>query len=99
MKNKKIIVMIFLLILCVIILFPTQIAKIYGNFYMKTHFPKMRLECTNVEWSKYHDDYILSFKDKDNNTYSCTIGPKYFPVILGQGLFSIEETYRDSYSK
>ncbi len=99
MKNKKIIVLIFLLILCVIILFPTQIAKIYGSFYMKTHFPKMNLECTNVEWSKYHNDYILSFKDKDNNTYSCTIGPKYFPVILGQGLFSIEETYRDSYSK
>ena len=99
MKNKKIIAMIFLLILCVIILFPTQIAKNYGNFYMKVYFPKMSLKCTNVEWSKYHDDYIIYFIDKDGEIYSCTIGPKYFPVILGQGLFSIEETYRSNFSK
>lgn len=97
MKNKKIIVMIFLLILFVIILFPEQIAMIYGNFYMKIHFPKMSLQCTNVEWSKYHDDYIITFNDKNSNIYSCTIGPKYFPVLLGQGLFAIEETYRNNY--
>lgn len=99
MRKKYIILTIVIIIFLTCIIIPEQIAKVYGNFYMRIHFPKMSLQCTNVEWSKYHDDYIISFKDKDSNTYSCTIGPKYFPVLLGQGLFNIEETYKNNYSK
>lgn len=97
MKKKYIILTIIIIILLTCIIIPEQLAKIYGTFYMKIHFPKMSLQCTNVEWSKYHDDYIITFNDKDSNIYSCTIGPKYFPVLLGQGLFDIEETYRNNY--
>lgn len=97
MRKKYIILTIIIIILLTCIIIPEQIAKIYGNLYMKIHFPKMSLQCTNVEWSKYHDDYIITFNDKDSNIYSCTIGPKYFPVLLGQGLFDIEETYRNNY--
>jgi len=98
MRKKYIILIIIIIILLTCIIIPEQIAKVYGNVYMKIHFPKMSLQCTNVEWSKYHDAYIISFKNNDNDgTYGCTIGPKYFPILLGQGLFAIEETYRNNY--
>lgn len=99
MSKKYIILVIIIIVFLSFIIIPEQIAKVYGNVYMKIRFPKMSLQCTNVEWSKYHDDYIIYFKDKDSKTYSCTIGPKYFPIFLGQGLNSIEETYRGNYSK
>ena len=99
MRKKYIILAIILIVFLTFIIIPQQIAKVYGNIYMKIHFPKMSLKCTNVEWSQYHDAYILYFKDNDSKTYSCIIGPKYFPVLLGQGLNSIEETYRTNYSK
>ena len=99
MKIKKIIITIIIIVFFTCIIIPEQMAKISGNFYMKIRFPKMILKCTNVEWSQYHDAYILYFKDNDSKTYSCTIGPKYFPVLLGQGLNSIEETYRNNYTK
>ena len=99
MRKKYIILTIIIIIFFTCIIIPEQMAKICGNFYMKVHFPKMSLQCTNVEWSKYHDEYIIYFKDKESKTYSCTIGPKYFPIFLGQGLNSIEETYRNNYSK
>lgn len=58
---------------------------------VKTNFPQMQLKYVNIEWSKYHGDYLIYFKDKDSENYSYVIGPKYFPVIIGQGLFAIEE--------
>lgn len=104
MKKKKIIIIstIVVVVLLIIVLWingiiPKQIAKIYGSLYMKINFPQMHLNYVSIEWSKYHDAYIIHFKDKDSQNYSCTIGPKYFPVIIGQGLFSIEETYRENY--
>lgn len=99
MKKRYIILTFIIIVLVTCIIIPEQIAKVYGNFYMKTHFPKMTLRCTNVEWSKYHDDYIITFNDENSNIYSCTIGPKYFPIFLGQGLLAIEETYRNNYSE
>lgn len=33
----------------------------------------------------------------ENQKYGCVIGPKYFPINLGQGIFAIEETYRENY--
>lgn len=99
MKKKKTFVAIIVIILIIVVslwisgVIPRQIAKIYGNNYMNKHFPEMQLKYVDIEWSKYHDDYIITFKDKDNNTHGCTIGPKYFPINLGQGIFEIEEIY------
>lgn len=103
MKNKNLIVICVLVIFLLIIVLwlegtiPRQIAKIYGSSYMKVHFPEMQLEYVNVEWSKYHGNYIITFKDKENQNYGCVISPKYFPVSLGQGIFAIEETYKEKY--
>lgn len=102
MNKKKIIIFIIIVILIIAVLWiggiiPKQIAKIYATNYMKNNFPQMQLEYISIEWSQYHDDYIITFKDKDNNTYSCTIGSKYFPVNLGQGLFEVEDTYREKF--
>ena len=102
MKKKNIIIYIILFALLITTLWlsgiiPKQIGKIYGINYMKNNFPKMQLEYVNIEFSKYHGDYIITFKDKNNKNYGCVIGPKYFPISLGQGIFAIEETYRENY--
>ena len=64
---------------------------------MKNKFPNMQLEFIGIEWNKYYGDYIITFKDKENEKYSCVIGPKYLPVSIGQGIVAIEETYTQSY--
>lgn len=99
-KKKSFIAVIVIILIIVAVLWvggiiPKQIAKIYGNTYMSNHFPEMKLKYVDIEWSKYHDDYIVTFKDKDNNMHSCTIGPKYFPINIGQGGFAIEEAYKE----
>lgn len=45
------------------------------------------------------NDYLIYFRDKDNKRWGFTIGPRYFPVSLGQGLFGFEEEYNEKYSK
>jgi len=70
---------------------PKQIGKAYGIKYMSEKFPDMQLEYINIEWNKYYGDYTITFKDKESNNYGCVIGPKYFPINLGQGLSDIEE--------
>lgn len=103
MEKKKIIISILVVFILLIMLLwfsgviPKQIAKIYAIDYMKKCFPKMQLEYVNIEWSKYHGDYIITFKDNNNQSYDCVIGPKYFPISIGQGIFDIEETYRENY--
>ena len=103
MKKKKIIIISIIAIIILTILLwcngfiPKQIAKVYSVAYMNFNFPEMKLNYDKIEWSPYHDNYIINFHDKDNQTYSCVIGPKYFPVNLGQGLFAVEETYRNNY--
>ena len=95
-----------ILIICSIILvalwfsgiIPKQIARIYGTNYMKKNFLEMKLEFVNIEWNKYYGDYIITFKDKDNQSYGCVIGPKFLPISIGQGRFAIEETYKEKYS-
>ena len=69
-----------------------------GQFLQK-NFPEMELEYKGIEWSKAFGDYLISFKDKDNQNYSCVIGPKYLPVIMGQGLFEIEDIYSEKYKE
>lgn len=79
-------------------LIPKQIARIAGTNYVKEHFPEMELECVDVEWADVFGDYLISFKDKDGNEYSCVIGPTLFPTSLGQGLFAISDYYNEHYS-
>ena len=57
----------------------------------------MQLERIGVEWADVYGDYLITFKGIDENTYSCVIGPKYFPVSMGQGLFAIESDYTENY--
>ena len=101
--KKKILIITSIVIFLIIVLWgggiiPRQIGKIYGTKYMKDNFPEMQLEYVTMEWNQYYGDYIITFKDKENQTYSCVIGPKYFPSIIGQGIFAIEEIYIENYS-
>lgn len=102
MKKKILIICSIVIIVLIALWFtgviPKQIARIYVTNYMKNNFPEMKLEFVNIEWNKYYGDYIITFKDKENEKYSCVIGPKYLPISIGQGIFSIEEAYKDSYS-
>ncbi len=76
---------------------PKQIAKIAGTSYVNNRFPEMQLECVDVEYADVYGDYLITFKSTNENTYSCVIGPKYFPVSMGQGLFAIESDYAENY--
>ncbi len=78
---------------------PKQIAKISSIIYTKINFPKMELEYINVEWSKYHGAYLVTFKDKNNQNQGFVISPKYFPIIPGQGVFGMQEEYREKYEE
>lgn len=100
---KKNLIIIGILVLVIIVLWfggviPKQIGKIYGIKYMKNNFPEMQFDYVNIEWNKYYGDYIITFKDKENGSYSCVIGPKYFPISIGQGLNVIMENYKEKYS-
>ena len=100
--NKKIIIAIIVTVLIVIVLWfggiiPKQIAKIYGTRYMNDNFPEMQLEYENIEWNKYYGDYIITFKDKENQNYGCVIRPKYMQISIGQGINSIMDTYQEKY--
>ena len=66
---------------------------------MKNVFPEMQLEFVNIEWNKYFGDYTITFKDKEDKSYGCVIGPKYFPINIGQGLNAIQETYLEKYKE
>ena len=46
---------------------------------------------------KYYGNYIITFKDKENQKYGCVIGPKYLPISIGQGINAIMETYQEKY--
>ena len=76
---------------------PKQIAKAFGSHYVDNHFPEMQLECISVDYADVFGDYLITFKGTNENTYSCVIGPKYFPVSIGQGLFAIEDYYAENY--
>lgn len=102
MNKKSIIIVTFAVVLLISVLWlggliPKQIAKVYGTKYMSDNFPKMQLEYENIEWNKYYGDYIITFKDKENQNYGCVIGPKYLPISIGQGINLIMDTYQEKY--
>ena len=103
MKKKVLIVIISIIILITILwitgIIPKQIGKIYGTKYIENNFPEMQLEYDNIEWNKYYGDYIITFKDRENQNYGCVIGTKYLPISIGQGINSIIETYQEKYSQ
>lgn len=86
-----------IMVLWFIGIIPKQVAKISGTSYVKNHFPEMQLECVGVEYADVYGNYLITFKGTNENTYSCVIGPKYFPVSMGQGLFAIESDYAEIY--
>jgi len=101
MKKKKwlipIVVIVIIAVLWVGGVIPKQIAKISGISYVNKHFPEMQLECVGVEYAGVFGDYLIAFKDKNGELYSCVIGPVLFPVSMGQGLAAIEGEYSDNY--
>ena len=101
MKNKKWLIPVVILFVIVALwisgIIPKQIAKISGTNYVNEHFPEMQMECIGVEYADVFGDYLITFKDKGGNTYSCVIGPYLFPCSLGQGLFEIQEYYVENF--
>ena len=101
MKKKKWVIPIVIIGVIMVLWFtgiiPKQIAKISGTTYVNEYFPEMQLECVGVEYADVYEDYLITFKGTNENTYSCVIGPKYFPVSMGQGLFAIESDYAENY--
>ncbi len=103
MNKKRLLIIITSVVLLIIVLWfsgiiPKQIARIYGTNYIKNNFPKMQLEYEGIEWNKYYGDYIITFKDNNNQNYGCVIGPKYLPINIGQGINALEVIYKENYS-
>lgn len=106
MKNKKIIIIVAIIVILVAILglwisgvIPKQIAKISATNYLKKNFPKMQLEYVDVEWSSSFGGYSIRFKDENNEIYGFIMNNKYFPISLGQGINGFQETYREKYNE
>jgi len=102
-KRNIILTIIFILIIVLILwvsgIIPKKIAQIYGTYYLNKNFPKIQLEFERIEWLSSFGDYIITFKDENNKQYGFTIGPKYFPINFGQGMFGFEENYRKEYGE
>lgn len=105
MKNKKRNIVILILILLIVLILwisgiiPKQIAKTYGTYYLKKNFPKIQLEYENIEWASSFGDYIITFKDENDERYGFIIGPKYFPIKFGQGMHGFRENYSEKYNE
>jgi hypothetical protein len=101
MKQKKwlipAIVVLIMTALWLTGMIPTQIAKIAGTSYVRKHFPEMELVCIGVEYADVFGDYLIAFKDKNGEIYSCVIGPELFPVSIGQGYDVIVGAYEENY--
>lgn len=104
MNNKRTMITIITILVLIIILIlwssgiiPKMIAIIYSTHYFEKNFPKINMEYESIEWAPPYGDYIIKFKDNDNKTYGFCIGPKYFPIKIGQGIFGFEEEYREKY--
>lgn len=103
-KRRNIIIIIFLVFIMIFILWitgviPKKIAEIYGTYYLGKNYPKIQLEFEKIEWSSSFGDYIITFKDENSEQHGFIIGPKYFPVSFGQGMFEFEENYREKYGE
>lgn len=102
-KTRNIIIIVFILAiiltLWIIGIIPKKIAEIYGTYYLNKNFPKIKFEFENIEWASSFGSYIITFKDENNEKYGFCIGPKYFPVSFGQGMFGFVENYIEKYGE
>ena len=99
-KNKRLIpvlILVLIIALWVTGFIPKQIARISGTSYVNKHFPEMKLECVGVGYASVFGDYLITFRSINDDTYTCVIGPKFFPVQMGQGRFAIESDYKEKY--
>lgn len=101
--NKKRIIILIVIILAVILglwisgIIPKQIARISATYQFKKYYPKTQMKYENIEWASSFGSYIIQFKNEDNKLYGFCVGPKYFPINLGQGIDGFEEEYREKY--
>lgn len=103
MNKKRIIAVAIIVILLITIILwingiiPKQIAKVYGTYYLKKNFPKIQLEYEDIEWDYNFGNYHMTFKDENNKIQHFMIGPKYFPIFFGQGMYGFRENYKVEY--
>ena len=105
MNKKRIIIITIIVILIVILalwisgIIPKQIARVSATNYLKKNFPKMQLEYVDIEWSSSFGGYSIRFKDQNDEIHGFFMNNKYFPINIGQGLFGLEEEYREKYGE
>ncbi|MBO5247969.1 MAG: hypothetical protein J6B54_01560 [Clostridia bacterium] len=93
--KKMILVLLLLMLLWGSGMIPKQIAATFGTRYAQERFPRMELRFESVEWSKYHGNYIITLRDKQDGLHSFVISPKILPIYPGQGVLSLEEASRE----
>ncbi len=95
MKKAVLLLLVFVLLISAVLwgsgVIPKQIGKTYGIKEVQKQFPEKDLQFEKIEWSKFHGDYVITFKDPLGASYSCLIGPCWFPYSLGQGIVAWEE--------
>lgn len=95
MKKIVLILLFFSLLISAVLwgsgVIPRQIGKAYGIKETQKQFPEKNLQFEGIEWSKFHGDYVITFEDPYGASYSCVIGPCWFPCSLSQGIDSWEE--------
>lgn len=104
--NKKKIILVTIIVVLIIIsslwitgIIPKFIAKVSATNYLKSHFPKKQFEFIDVEWSSSFVGHSIRFKDEKNEIVGFIMNNKYFPIDVGQGIFALEEKYREEFEK
>ena len=102
-KKRNIIVTIIIILFIILALWisgiiPKQIAKISATYHFKIYYPKIQMQYENIEWAPSFGSYLIYFKDENNDLHGFCIGPKYFPINLGQGMFGFSEEYMEKYN-
>lgn len=99
MKKKVIIISILTIIFILWIsgVIPKKIAEVYGTYYLNKNFSKLEFEFIYIEWLPTHEDYLIKFKDQNDEIYSFIIGPKYLPIRFGQGMYGFKEEYKERF--
>lgn len=103
MKEKKIIISTIIIILVIILglwisgIIPMQIAKISAINYLKKNFPEKQYQYVDIGWSSSFGGYSIKFKDENDKIIGFLMNGKYFPIMPGQGIFGLEDSYRVEY--
>lgn len=90
---------IFILFMWISGFIPKSIAEVYGQIYVHLHYPEMNLSVDRVEWNQYYGDYVIYFATEDGKFFSCAIGPRFFPISIGQGINELNDDYHANYQK